>query len=146
MASRLLIMKVRVYRNLRPTKEVKALLGDKPIFSVKGPSGRVVDRVTEITLIDPVFRVSLKGNERVRKEGRKNVHAEIHGTRMSGCDKDAQKSKSKGGEWYRITYNPYKHRDFVLADDESKAVRSAIIATIIEGDGVWVFKPTLEKV
>lgn len=107
---------------------------------------RIVDRVTEITLIDPVFIVSEKGNERVRKEGRKNVHAEIHGTRMSGCDKDAQKSKNENSEWYRITYNPYKHRDFVLADDESKAVRSAIIATIIEGEGVWVFKPTLEKV
>ena len=101
-------MKVKVYRNLRPTKEVKAALGDKAIFSVKGPSGRVVDRVTEITLIDPVFRVSLKGNERVRKEGRKNVHAEIHGTRMSGRDKDAQKSKNTNSEWYKITYNPYK--------------------------------------
>jgi hypothetical protein len=144
-------MKVKVYRNLRPTKEVKAALGDKPIFSVKAKNSltkrwRVVDRVTEITLIDPVFIVSEKGNERVRKEGRKNVHAEIHGTRMSGCDKDAQKSKNENSEWYRITYNPYKHRDFVLADDESKAVRSAIIATIIEGEGVWVFKPTLEKV
>ena len=64
---------------------------------------------------------------------------------MSGCDKDAQKSKNTNSEWYKITYNPYKHRDFVLADDESKAVRSAIIATIIEGEGVWVFKPTLEK-
>ena len=90
--------------------------------------------------------MSAKGNERVRKEGRKNVHAVIHGTRMSGCDKDAQKSKNTNSEWYKITYNPYKHRDFVLADDESKAVRSAIIATIIEGEGVWVFKPTLEKV
>jgi len=144
-------MKVKVYRNLRPTKEVKAALGDKPIFSVKAKNSltkrwRVVDRVTEITLIDPVFIVSKKGNERVRIEGRKNVHAEIHGTRMSGCDKDAQKSKNENSEWYRITYNPYKHRDFVLADDESKAVRSAIIATIIEGKGVWVFKPTLEKV
>jgi len=144
-------MKVKVYRNLRPTKEVKAALGDKPIFSVKAKNSltkrwRVVDRVTEITLIDPVFIVSKKGNERVRKEGRKNVHAVIHGTRMSGCDKDAQKSKNTKSEWYRITYNPYKHRDFVLADDESKAVRSAIIATIIEGEGVWVFKPTLEKV
>ena len=139
-------MKVKVYRNLRPSKGVKALLGDKPVFSVVGPSGRVVDRVTEITLVDAVFRVSLKGNERVREEGRKNVHAVIHGTRMSGCDKDARKSKNTNSEWYRITYNPYKHRDFVLADDESKAVRSAIIATIIEGEGVWVFKPTLEKV
>lgn len=144
-------MKVKVYRNLRPTKEVKAALGNKPIFSVKAKNSltkrwRVVDRVTEITLIDPVFIVSKKGNERVRIEGRKNVHAEIHGTRMSGCDKDAQKSKNTNSEWYRITYNPYKHRDFVLADDESKAVRSAIIATIIEGEGVWVFKPTLEKV
>ena len=144
-------MKVKVYRNLRPTKEVKAALGDKPIFSVKAKNSltkrwRVVDRVTEITLIDPVFIVSKKGNERVRIEGRKNVHAEIHGTRMSGCDKDAQKSKNENSEWYRITYNPYKHRDFVLADDESEAVCSAIIATIIEGEGVWVFKPTLEKV
>jgi hypothetical protein len=57
-------MKVKVYRNLRPTKEVKALLGDKPIFSVKGPSGRVVDRVTEITLIDPNSRHK---NERLRQ-------------------------------------------------------------------------------
>ena len=144
-------MKVKVYRNLRPPKKLKALFDGKQVFSVKAKKSftkrwRIVDRVTEITLIDPVFRVSLKGNERVRKEGRKNVHAIIHGTRMSGCDKDAQKSKNENSEWYRITYNPYKHRDFVLADDESKAVRSAIIATIIEGEGVWVFKPTLEKV
>ncbi len=139
-------MKVKVYKNLRPKKDVKMVFGDKPIFSVQNSKGRVYDWVTEISLLNPVFRVSEKGNERVRKEGRKNVHAKIHGERMKGhASTKTLATQHPDSEWYKITYNPYKHKDFVLVDDQSVRVVDAVIAEI-NSLGVWVFKPTLEKV
>jgi len=131
---------VKVYRNLRPKKGVKLAFGDKPVFSVQNSKGRVYDWVTEISLMNPVFRVSKKGNERVRKEGRKNVHAKIHGTRMRG-----KTSTMKGSNWHRITYNPYKHQHFVLADNQSMRVVDAFMVEI-NGKGVWAFKPTVKEV
>jgi hypothetical protein len=127
---------VQVYRNLTPKKSVKMAFGDKPVYSIKNDKGIVYDWATEVTLINPVFRVSQKGNERVRKEKRKNVHAYIQGKRMKGYH------GHKGESWQRVTYNPYKHKNFVLDNDHSVIVTGAIMAHI-DGKGVWVFKPSL---
>ena len=68
---------VQVYRNLhKTTKEGTA------VYSVRDEKGIVVDHVTEIALSRPVLRVGPKGNQRVRDEMRKNVHAYIQGMRM----------------------------------------------------------------
>ena len=134
---------VQVYRNLN-----RKLANGKPVFSVRNDKGLVEDHVTSISLLDPVFRVGKAGNERVRKEKRKNVHAYIQGKRMKGkvdwpstILSEVQFSDS---EWHTVTYNPYKHEHFVLVDDESTRVVDAFILEI-DDEGVWAFKPTLKK-
>ena len=131
---------VQVYRNLTPKRDVKMVFGDKTVFSVKNDRGLVYDWVTKISLLNPVFRVGRKGNERVRKENRKNVHAYIQGERMKGND-----STRRGNEWRKVTYNPYKHEHFVLANNQSMRVVDAYIVEI-DQTGVWAFKPTLKSI
>ena len=123
---------VQVYRNLhKTTKEGQA------VYSIRNYKGLVEDHVTEIALIDPKFRVSEKGNRRVRQEGRKNVHAYIQGKRMGGT---AGQGVPTG--WQQVTYNPYKHEHFVLARDESVDVLGAIMVHI-DQTGVWALRPKL---
>ncbi len=100
--------------------------------------------VTSISLLDPVFRVGKAGNERVRKEKRKNVHAYIQGKRMKGVPSYI-KGLKWGNEWRKVAYDPYKHEHFVLAEDESMKVVDAFIVEI-DNEGVWAFKPTLKEV
>jgi len=75
--------KVQVYRNLHRTEE-----DGTHVYSVRNDKGIVVDHVTEITLSRPILRVGPKGNQRVRDEKRKNVHAYIQGM----CAGDARES------------------------------------------------------
>ena len=134
---------VQVYRNLHAN-----LPSGKPVFSVRNDKGLVEDHVASISLLDPVFRVSKAGNERVRKEKRKNVHAYIQGKRMKGEGSSGSYEASKqrsNSEWHKVTYNPYKHEHFVLAEDESMRVEDAFIMEI-DSKGVWAFKPTLKKI
>ena len=129
---------VQVYRNLN-----RKFASGKPVFSVRNDKGLVEDHVASISLLDPVFRVSKAGNERVRKEKRKNVHAYIQGKRMKGVPSYMEGLKW-GNEWRKVAYNPYKHEHFVLAEDESMKVVDAFIVEI-DSEGVWAFKPTLKR-
>ena len=126
---------VQIYRNLhRTTAEGHA------VYSVRNDKGIVEDHVTEINLINPVFRVSEKGRERVRREGRKNVHAYIQGKRMKGNGR-APVAHSMS----RITYNPYHHDHFVLADEPHNHDHHVVGATMVHIDesGVWAIGPKL---
>lgn len=84
---------VQVYRNLR-----------KKCYSVR-QSGRVVDHVHSLYLRDTKFVVQPAGRERVRREGRKNVHAYIQGIIVPEL------------EWIKqpraVFYDPYKFDTFV---------------------------------
>ena len=71
------MQKVQVYRNLHRTTEEGT-----HVYSVRNDKGIVVDHVTQIALSKPILRVGPKGNQRVRDEKRKNVHAYIQGMRM----------------------------------------------------------------
>lgn len=84
---------VYVYRNLR-----------KKCFSVR-QGGRVVAHVPSITLKDCTFIVQPAGRDRVRREGRKNVHAFVKG--MVTEDREWLKDPS------RAVYDPYKFDTFV---------------------------------
>ena len=121
---------VQIYRNLHRKSEEGF-----PIYSVRNAQGLVEAHVDEIALIDPKFRVSVKGRDRVRKEGRKNVHAYIQGKKMGG-------SGYFGSGWQQITYNPYRHDHFVLVKDESMHVVGGIMVHIEKGS-VWVLEPKL---
>ena len=136
---------VQVYRNLNETLED----GTK-VYSVRNDKNKVVDHVTEIALSRPVFRVGPKGNQRVRDEGRKNVHAYIQGRRMRESLMDDPTTGIRSDEWVKITYDPYEHKSFVLVRDdltkkgESKAVSEAWLVEFRK-DGVWAFLPMLKE-
>jgi len=131
---------VQVYRNLHKTLED----GTK-VYSVKNDKGIVEDHVTEIAIAKPILRVGPKGNERVRDEKRKNVHAYIQGRRMRVSVIDDPHTGIHPNDWQKITYNPYLHKSFVLVRDESVAVREAWFVEV-RRDGVWAFLPVTEKV
>lgn len=108
-------MKVFVYWNLhRGLWSVKALEGPQ--------KGRVIDRVSEILLTDVEGKVSEAGRQRVLRERRKNVHAGIVGTLYHEARSESKLIKDIGD---RITYNPYKYREFVHTVDESPFEGSA---------------------
>lgn len=84
---------VRVYRNLH-----------KQCYSVQ-QKGRVVAHTETLCLRDVQFIVQPAGRDRVRREGRKNVHAFSKGIIVPGV------------EWLKnprkAMYNPYKFDTFV---------------------------------
>tara|TARA_Y100000401_G_C8270647_1_gene198174 strand:- start:282 stop:683 length:402 start_codon:yes stop_codon:yes gene_type:complete len=127
--------KIQVYRNLHRTEE-----DGTHVYSVRNDKGIVVDHVTQIAISKPILRVGPKGNQRVRDEKRKNVHAYIQGMRMRESVIDDPTSGCSG-KWEKITYNPYLHKSFVLVQDQSVAVREAWFVEI-RRDGVWAFLPT----
>ena len=127
--------KVQVYRNLHRTEE-----DGTHVYSVRNDKGIVVDHVTQIALSKPILRVGPKGNQRVRDEKRKNVHAYIQGMRMRESLIDDYTTGIELHDWQEITYNPYLHKSFVLVRDQSVAVREAWFVEI-RRDGVWAYLP-----
>ena len=116
--------KVRVYWNLH-----------KKCYSVQDfLTGKVVSHMTALSMIDVSFHVRNGGKERVRSEGRKNVHAFMigHVSMNRGSALITRGAK-------KVTYNPYKYDTFVTLDDE-KPVSDAHIVTAGSWDGmpsVW---------
>lgn len=90
--------RVWVYRNLA-----------KNCLSVKRGKARVEHSV-RVLLKDVVFRVRPAGREKVRREGRKGVHAFVTGTPVT----PAEKTPNRG--WEPFTYDPYRHDTFVLSN------------------------------
>ena len=102
-------VKVKVYYNLH--KNCLSVINNK--------TGRLLKHTDNIALENVKFRVQPAGRERVRREGRKNVHAYIQGDTTSNNLPYEPKQL--------ITYNPYKYNTFVDAHTkqpihEAKAV------------------------
>lgn len=97
-------MRVEVYWNLH-----------KHLFSVRaleGPNkGRVISHSHGITLTDVKFAVQPAGRERVRREGKKNVHAFVRGRIANSGFEDCREDFNDE----KITYNPYIYDTFVNA-------------------------------
>lgn len=92
--------RVRVYRNLH-----------NDMFSIQSPkTNLVIGYSKSIELSDARYVVRKKGQEKVRKEKRKNVHAYVEGTLLSFEPKE---SDLKAGY-----YNPYKTDTFVTENGE----------------------------
>ena len=104
---------VRVYRNLRD--------GCWSIQrKIPGKGWRVWLRWDYVVLDNAHFVVDEKGRNRVRKEGKKYVHAYCYGTLMAntlGCNK----------HMVRVNYNPYRDDHFNTRNGE-----------IIHADRVWL--------
>ena len=125
-------MRVFVYYNLH-----KACWSIKCVDPDYKHNGLVIAHATEVVLSEATGSVSRAGRERVLREQRKNVHAGIvgrleafTGTKRlpfwtNGHDKPvASYWKVTDRCTQRITYDPYKHHRFVLADDEKKGFRT----------------------
>lgn len=98
--------RVRAYRNLHNGKwSVRAMDGEH--------QGRIIGHADELHLSPAQFVVSQAGNQRVRDEASKNVHAFVQGT-MTGPPSNFDPSAMEG-----ITYNPYKYTSFVHRDTET---------------------------
>lgn len=114
---------VRVYWNLH-----------KKCYSIQDvATGKVVDHRIALTMADVRFVVRNGGKERVRREGRKNVHAFIVGrvTLMKGTACITQGAK-------KVTYNPYKHDSFVTYEEQTP-VTDAHLVTM----GAWGGLPSV---
>jgi len=98
--------KVRVYRNLNNGK-----------WSILATSGeyknKVVGHLDELALSDVTFIVSAAGQARVRREGRKNVHAYAQGLLSSVTAATYDMDVSI------VSYDPYGKDFFFRKDDEN---------------------------
>jgi len=83
--------RIRAYYNLH-----------KKCFSVQDyKTGLVIEHTDKLFVTNAMFVVRKSGNERVKKEGRKNVHAFVNGIRHSNSE-DAPLGSS-----YQVSYNPH---------------------------------------
>lgn len=113
--------RVEVYWNLH-----------KKLWSVRHvQTGRVVAHVPYVFLRNAKWVVQPAGNAKVRREGRKNVHAFARGEWDDGW------THGHGfHEWaYPITYNPYKNNSFVRVDTGEEVNYTAQAVMAIGPDG-----------
>ena len=125
-----------VYRNLH--------WKDETVYSVRKCSDGLVEGHVYAIVLDgntkyPVtFAVGPKGNQRVRDEQRKNVHAVIRGCMVNAvwayadmdafekghakdaCDyhKQREMDEREGYKWVEVVYNPYKYKTFMSRDTD----------------------------
>lgn len=105
----------------------------KKVWSVR-QSGKVVEHTKNIMLKDCRFLVSKAGQEKVRREKKKNVHAGVSGYAVDSIPEDNIYSEA------HLTYNPYKYNGFVAINDPYEIVTWSDYAHMECGDGtrsVW---------
>tara|TARA_R100000458_G_scaffold875_1_gene742 strand:+ start:119 stop:448 length:330 start_codon:yes stop_codon:yes gene_type:complete len=96
-------------------------------------TGKVVRHVEACTLADVKFIVRPAGREKVRREGKKNVHAFAAGRYSL---KNGLAAYTKGAR--KVTYNPYVNETFVFAET-GEPVTDAYVVTM----GTWQGKPSV---
>ena len=106
---------VEVYKNLH-----------KKCWSVRH-KGKVIWYTPHVKLKNAKLVVQPAGNERVRREGRKNVHAVIRGYLTWDSFPEAFISND-----HRITYNPYDHKTFVGWKDYNPITEASIVLMDID--------------
>ena len=110
-------MNVQVYWNLH-----------KNLWSVRH-KGKVISHQGTVCLNNVTFRVQPAGRDRVRREGKKNVHA-------FACGKyEPTGSYLHNKLDRRITYNPYKYDTFVYSDDLTPVQHSDRV--YLTGKTIW---------
>ena len=98
--------------------------------------GARVSHAHTLLLNDCLLVVQPAGREKVRREGKKNVHAFVRGypafNRRTWADDDGDLSPENMERqgYQRITYNPYKYDSFVLADTGQPIYRASQVALI----------------
>jgi len=98
-------LRVMVYYNLH-----------KHTFSVTY-GGKVILYADYVKLRNVEFRVRKGGQDKVRQEMRKNVHAFVIGNLVDYCQFPCEEMPEETNDNV-ITYNPYKYDSFVKKDSE----------------------------
>lgn len=116
---------VKVYRNLHATCE-----HDK--YSIQ-QHGLIVAHTSQILLRNCRFVINKAGQQRVREQKRKNVHAFIVG-KIAGSY--GAISDDKRGLDCPITYNPYNNDTFVSSVVKPPCPVNGAVAVMINQNGV----------
>ena len=120
------MLRARVYWNLH-----------KKCWSVQDcKTNRVVNHVTALTLADAKFVVRPAGQAKVRREGKKNVHAFAVG-------EVSLRNGLAGLDARDVTYNPYVNDTFVFKDTGEPVTEAHVITVWTNNDGKPVVKATL---
>jgi len=121
-------MRVEVYWNLH-----------KHLFSVRAlegsNKGRVISHSHGISLTDVKFAVQPAGRERVRREGKKNVHAFVRGRIANSGFEDRPYYPVYFND-EKITYNPYIYDTFVNAKTKEPIFKAGCVEMdVMLGEG-----------
>jgi hypothetical protein len=119
--------KVMVYYNLH-----------KHTFSITYQN-KVIIHADYVKLGDVEFRVRRGGQERVKKEKSKNVHAFVIGTLLDYCDYPCDNMPMPSSDKV-VTYNPYKHNSFVFKDSEEPVYYAQEVDMINSKDKLFIVK------
>jgi len=92
-------------------------------FSVKY-KGVVISHPRSCLLTNVQFKVSKKGQARVRKEKRKNVHATLAAHKISRINESFDIT-----DYEEVYYNPYKTDTFVFADGTAPSIVYEVVCT-----------------
>lgn len=100
--------RVFVYRNLH-----------KNLWSVRDcKTGLVIAHEPVVYIDHPTFRVSEIVRDRVRKTGRKEIHAGVEGILLQPWQASLMiKGEGVVWEWDAVEYNPYKQNHFMCVKD-----------------------------
>lgn len=108
-------MRVDIYKNLHLSRKM-----GRTMFSIKDRYLGRVDHYQSgsIFLVDVVFVVLKAGNQRVRTEQSKNVHAYVRGTIADYIEMDFDGT---------VTYDPYLHTTFVDYKKEKEVLTASFV-------------------
>ena len=111
------IMKPNKNRHIDKNRKVEVYFNfHKKEWSVR-QDGLVVQHTKFIQIKEPQYIVKQSGNEKVRREKRKNVHAWIRGYVIDTLPVFPSNQKM-------VTYNPYKNNSFVEKNTEDSICES----------------------
>ena len=106
---------------INPNKKIEVYFNlHKKTWSVR-QGGKVVGHTDQISIKNAQYIVSKKGNERVRREKKKNVHAFVRGYHMSELPLMPSQVQF-------VSYNPYKNNSFVIRNTDNSICSSPYAA------------------
>jgi hypothetical protein len=110
----------------------------KHTFSVTYKN-KVILHADYVKLSDVEFRVRPGGNDRVRKEKSKNVHAFVIGTLLDYCEFPCDKIPDESNENI-VTYDPYKYNSFVYKSSKEPVYNAKEVDMINKKNKLFVIQ------
>jgi hypothetical protein len=137
---------IYVYRNTQ--RECWSIISSGKAISflpskASKPTGKVAERSKQVLLYKAKFRVNEAGRRRVRKTGKKNVHAGVVGFNMPFDPSVHTIITRFKRKWTPVSYNPKRDKFFV--DRNGRKILSAQYVWLDESGTCRVSHPVREK-